>query len=1594
MKQRKFLTKALAGILCVLMLTSVIPVASFAAYNKDFVSETHDVFKSTSSTLAPGIDQYINYAYAKDGKQMVYYVATADITRDDVVIQTSYLKQHENGIMGMDKLTNQIAYANQKYSNPEDSQFISEYYNVVAGVNASFYNMTTGQPIGITYIDGVSFGTVSYDNFFAILKDGKTAVIDYAKNIGNYVDENGNSTIWQAAAGSQWLVRDGKDVTAGATGSYNTQRHSRTCVGVTAEGKVVMMVLDGRQEPFSCGGSMHELAQIMLEAGCVAAVNLDGGGSTTYASRPEGSDAIEVINRPSDGSERSISSGLIIASTAVPSNAFDHVTMNASDEYVTPGTSTEVTVAGVSSSGSAADIPGDLTYTVTNGTYANGVLTAGEAGDVVLTAVHGGREVGSLTIHSVIPEKLAFATSEIVVPFGKSVTLALTATYGLNEVKFKADDISFALENDKIGAISGFEFTAGNGEATESGITATFVGIEVTASTLIKLGKGSETIFDFEDGDTSMFDLGYIEYNYTLPEGKVYPVTAETGKVHSGNGAMALDINYGNSLESGYMMTALEYKGGEQKFENATKLGMWIYISDEDVSTWIRYTVYPLVLNDDGEYVRGSDSITNTLADDINSTTGFVNTFEEPGWHYLSIDLSKYKGLDLLNSYIVQFYISDRDGASYNYYYNQHKSYNGRYVMYVDDITVDYSDAVDDREAPVFGDVTYATTNMSDAVAIAKDAVPTVNDNTLSFAVKVADNTKKANFTGLDASTAKAYIDGVETACTLKDGVMSVSDAVLADGVHHVKFSVCDNMGNYASIIRAVNVQANAGISTVKVVAHDASLDKILLGSVWYADIVATDIEKVQSVTVDIDLNNMSRWELDHMNVAPGFSAEYSIQDDENIATVTVTRVGSNDSTGEGVLVSMPIRTWELKMGYNYTSGTKNGKPAYTYAQFKSMKEFWPVDISMDIDRGVVSFVDGETATFSGVGPQVDTEMYKMAKDMISTTEGKAYYDAWNGGHIHTAEAIADKAATCTESGYTGRTFCEVCNSVVDWGTTVPATGHNYVDGKCVNCHAKANGLVDGKLYVDGILANGIVDGKYYVDGVLLNGYVLIDSVYYTVENGEKGGVYTGLVENDGKWGYSKLGALSGGWVMIDDEWYYFDTETLTAVSTYNNGKVTFEFKENGKLVSGQWYITAAGARYYYGPNYYGHGWHTIDGYDYYFGDANVEPGYRYEGLRYVINSNSHTPQWYDFGTDGKAVKLDTTGLLTVSGKLYYLVDGISQTGLQLVDGEYYYFSGTYEAKSGIVYVSNAKNNSLLPEGYYLFKDNHAMANNEFGLWQNSLRYIRNGQPCFAGLILNEDGKIIYIGSDCMLGKGTCTVSAGKTNGLLPEGTYAFGEDGVLVDNAFAMWQGNMCYMRNGQPYAAGLVRIGEDIYYIRSNCQAATGMYWAAANKTNGILEEGFYLFHNDGTLIDGEFADWKGENCYIVMGRPYFAGVIEYNGKTIYVGSDCKLNTGVCYVTDTAGNGILSEGYYYFTESGELLASGFAKWTDGVTYYFRNGQRTAAGVIELDGSIYYVNSGCRPVTGKYFVPANKGNGILEEGYYTFDSNGKLIQN
>ena len=1503
MKNGKFSTKVLVWLLCAVMLVGLTPMTVFAAAGSNglFSQSQLSLVTDKQSTLASGVTQNAYTVYDKNGNQVKMFAATIDMSVDTVKLFTSY-KDMDNTSYGLSKLTEQVAAFEKKAAAGD------EYYHgtVVAGINASYYNMTTGKPSGVFVMNGNDVTGNDKSAYFAVLKDGTVKI----GNADEYANDKGN--IQEALGIYKMLVFDGKIVLSDAD-QKNTQKYPRQTIGITEDNKVILLSADGNQEPASIGLTLMEQAQVMLDLGCKWAGHLDGGGSMTYGSKPEGEDSFKIVNKPSDGSERSISNGLIVVSTAAASKVFDHVSFDVETEYATPGTPVEVSVSGVSSTGHAAEIPADITYKVTNGTYENGVLIADSVGDVILTAVYNGKECGSVTVHAVIPDKLAFNSSEMTVPYGKTVTLALTATYGLNEVKIKANDIQFTLENDGIGTIDGFDFTAGDGSVTESSITATFVGTtDVVATSNIGLGKGSEVIYDFEDGNVSDFDLGYGKFNYVLPEGKVYPVTAATGKVHSGNGAMALDINYGNSLESGYMMTALAYLGKEQKFENATKLGMWIYISDEDVSTWIRYTVFPLELNDDGEYVQASGVITNTLADCVASTTGFVNQYQEPGWHYLSIDLSAYKGLDLLgNYYIVQFYISDRDGAAYNYYYNQHKSYNGRYVMYVDDITVDYSDAVDDREAPVFGDVTYATGSMSDAAVLNGQ---TVSENVLSFGVKVADNTKKNNFTGLNIATAKAYIDGVETACTYKDGVMSLSDVTLADGMHHVKFSICDNQGNYASVIREINVQANSGKSTIKVVAHDPSLDKILLGSVWYADIVATDIEKVQSVVVDIDLNNMSKWELDHMTVAAGFEASYSIQDDENIATITLTRTGINEQTGEGVLASLPIRTWELKMGYTYTSGTKSGQPAYTYAQFKSMKEFWPIDISMEIDRGLVTFIDGTTDTFSGEGPQVDTEMYKMAKDMISTAEGKAYYNSWNGGHIHTAEALADKAATCTETGYTGRTFCEVCNSVVDWGTTIPATGHEYE-------------LIDGQFVCK--KCSDVYDAG------------------------------SGLFEMNGTYYYAVGGVLQTGWIEIAGAWHYFgkDYAAVTGEYYYASRGITYQFDETGKT-DGVWQKTKYGTRFWYGQwyytarNEYQKQFVEIDGKTYNF-DVN---GYMCTGIHALYDDWSSLMrgemQVWEFDDDGSLIKQITDkGIVDNKRGGLYLIeeDGYVHGGtahLVSYNGDLYFvcYSGKLK-QNGHQQITAANSNNLVKPGVYEFGADGKMLPLFTGVRADetgTLYYYKDGAVC-SGIYNSElveiDGSVYLVKwSGKVAANETRVVIAAKTNGLVDAGVYNFGADGKLIppvtevkDNG----NGILYYYRDDKivsaEYDSELVEINGAIYLVKwSGKVAVNETLYIANSKANGLMKSGYYSFGADGKLIlpfTGVKDDGTGTLYYyengIVRSGVYNSELVDIGGFIYFVKWSGKVASNE-YRTVTAkiSHGLLPNGRYYFGADGKLVS------------------------------------------------------------------------
>jgi hypothetical protein len=88
-------------------------------------------------------------------------------------------------------------------------------------------------------------------------------------------------------------------------GTFVAARQPRTLAGVRADGKLLLVTVDGRRPGWSAGMTLPEAARLMRSLGAREAVNLDGGGSTTMTVRGE------VVNRPSDpGGERPVSNGV------------------------------------------------------------------------------------------------------------------------------------------------------------------------------------------------------------------------------------------------------------------------------------------------------------------------------------------------------------------------------------------------------------------------------------------------------------------------------------------------------------------------------------------------------------------------------------------------------------------------------------------------------------------------------------------------------------------------------------------------------------------------------------------------------------------------------------------------------------------------------------------------------------------------------------------------------------------------------------------------------------------------------------------------------------------------------------------------------------------------------------------------------------------------------------------------------------------------------------------------------------------------------------------------------------------------------------
>ena len=195
---------------------------------------------------------------------------------------------------------------------------------VVGAVNTDFFNTSTGSKSGEAqsafWHNGIclknTFTSDSRPRCFVYWGDDETVRLGKSSE---YSEVKAHASFKELFSGGQYLVEKGKATAFVQDAVYGV--HPRTMFGVCSDPrKVVMVVLDGRNEVLAVGMNYPDMQKILLALECQTALNIDGGGSSTFVVRKISSTVtgygdkapLYVRNMPSDGSERAIGPGLAI----------------------------------------------------------------------------------------------------------------------------------------------------------------------------------------------------------------------------------------------------------------------------------------------------------------------------------------------------------------------------------------------------------------------------------------------------------------------------------------------------------------------------------------------------------------------------------------------------------------------------------------------------------------------------------------------------------------------------------------------------------------------------------------------------------------------------------------------------------------------------------------------------------------------------------------------------------------------------------------------------------------------------------------------------------------------------------------------------------------------------------------------------------------------------------------------------------------------------------------------------------------------------------------------------------------------------------
>ena len=611
----------------------------------------------------------------------------------------------------------------------------------------------------------------------------------------------------------------------------------------------------------------------------------------------------------------------------------------------------------------------------------------------------------------------------------------------------------------------------------------------------------------------------------------------------------------------------------------------------------------------------------------------------------------------------------------------------------------------------------------------------------------------------------------------------------------------------------------------------------------------------------------------------------------------------------------------------------------------------------------------------------------------VNLTENTTLYAQWEDNHSLT-KVINKKDATCTECGYTGDTVCAICGKEITKGETIQIKGHTEVIDPAVAPTCTEPGKTEGKhcdVCKEVLVKQEVVPATGHKPEIRNAVEATLTTPGYT------GDTYCTVCNEF---------IAKGEVIPCPTGWLESEQGSQSVVAFLRKDANGKQYYKDGELQKT--------------------GWTVIDGNTYYL---DTETGYAATGITTLVPDGATEKARCVFDAEG-VFQSDVTGVYSVGADTYWLNSGIieEEAGLKRVvkeNGEvnYYYFAvqKNLEEREGLTLSAAVKSTVLngkdcwlhktnglaLPEWGYYFDENGVILHDEdtgkngILMAGEDLFYYVDGIKAPAGMI--KIGDDYYYANS----KGQLIVNqtyyCSRMNGLMEEGTYAFDAKGKLIPGATDKNgivkddDGVLRYYVNGKVTYVGLIEIDGDFYYVRSSGEVVNDCVYYIS-WTHGLKEAGYYTFDENGKLTGtpkNGIVEEDGVLHYYVNGTLTYAGLIKIGDDYYYVNSKCEVVRDCDYYISWTHD-LMPQGRYHFDADGKLtgsvapLKNGIYE-EDGSLYFYRNGERAYAGLIQIDGYYYYVRSTCEVVHDRsYYVYWT--HGLMPEGYYNFDSAGRMI--